>query len=382
MEEVKSMAGFDPFAVIKRGLKVLRKEFSNNKNETPLSTQTIRSAKPNVLNQADSTKNVKAQKELHDTQNTMVDEQTQVTTPTPLSAHLMPATLLVLYLDEQQASLTDASVLHGYRGQEVELDIKRFRDYYVSQIEGYTSNFVERYGVIKVHYQRRKAAAVWLLAKDIDQQNLLAKPEFVHGKLNAPYSLVAPSFANYRLLQARGPVTGYFLERQQFVTYLYRQKLWQDVDESLRLLKVTDFIKCISEPHGQELKMTLAKNTLWQVYKSVRTTDGILWYCLGGNTWVKNSQHTQLMERKQYLNEVKQTQQVAKSYAVSLNVSAKIDFIPGKKVTLYDLPCGKKTAQLDDGQTVQLSAHKNINGMQWYHVTDVGWLLAEYLKFK
>src|SRR5699024_6824380 len=106
------MAGFDPFAVIKRGLKVLRKEFSNNKNETPLSTQTIGSVKTNVLNKANSTKNVKAQKELHDTQNTMVDEQTQVTTPTPLSAHLMPATLLVLYLDEQQASLTDASVLH------------------------------------------------------------------------------------------------------------------------------------------------------------------------------------------------------------------------------------------------------------------------------
>src|SRR5699024_5273021 len=107
------------------------------KNETPLSTQTIGSVKTNVLNKANSTKNVKAQKELHDTQNTMVDEQTQVTTPTPLSAHLMPATLLVLYLDEQQASLTDASVLHGYRGQEVELDVKRFRDYYVSQIEGY-----------------------------------------------------------------------------------------------------------------------------------------------------------------------------------------------------------------------------------------------------
>lgn len=383
MEEVRYMSRFGPFNVIKRGLKVLRKEFSTKKNDE--SSSTPDRVQVNILRE-NTSPTVSSQLKLHSGKEKKQTEQFSAeNAKSQLSqtiARPIPATILVLFLDEKQNYLAKAQVLHGYRGQEVDFKIKRFSGYYISHIEGYTSNFTDKYGVIKIHYQRHQAAAVWLLAKDIDQQNLLTKPEFIHGKLHAPYSLVAPSFANYRLLEARGPVNGHFSKRQQFVIYLYRQKLWQNVDEKMRLIQTTDFVKCVSEPQGKELKMTLAKNTFWQIFKTVQTSDGQLWYCLGGNTWVKATENTKLVDKDKYLTGKTRADPVSKSYAVPLHVSAKIDFIPGKRVNLYDLPCGKKTAQLEDGQTVKLNAQKFINGMQWYHVTNVGWLLAEYLNFK
>ncbi|WEV56185.1 MucBP domain-containing protein [Ligilactobacillus acidipiscis] len=376
------MSGFEPFNVIKRGLKVLRKEFSAEKNEkTPSTTEYTQTRIYHENNDSKVTTRPEVHSEIASVSKKPIFKQKNKGELASTSARPIPAALLVLYLDEKQNYLAAAQVLHGYRGQEIDLKLKRFSDYYISQIEGYTSTFIHKYGVIKIHYHRHQAAVVWLLAKDIDQQTMLAKPEFVRGKLHAPYSLVAPSFANYRLLQARGPVTGHFLERQQFVTYLYRQKLWEKVDEELRLLKTTDFIKCVSEPHGRTLKMTLAKNTFWQIFKTVTTTDNQIWYCLGGNTWVKADENIKVVDKNKYLTQMAQTNNVPESYAVSLKASATIDFIPGKKVNLYDLPCGKKTAQLMDGQNVKLSAQKNINGMQWYQVANVGWLLAEYLKF-
>lgn len=381
---MNKLARFEPLQIIRRGWRVLKAEFSAERPLTPLAQtdadQELTSLEfAPALNEEDSVKpagrSPQAQTEPTNTAQTMPVKVSRTVSP-------ISATILVLYLDDQQKSMTDPQILHGDQGQPVHLELKQFRNYYVKNIAGYTSTFTERYGVIKIHYAAKKAAPVWLLAKDLDDHSLLTKPEFIHGELNEPYSLVAPSFINYQLQQARGPVTGRFLERQQIVTYLYRQKLWREVDESLRLLQVTDFTACVSAPHGQTLHLTLAKNTLWQVFKSVTTTDDNVWYCLGGNTWVKQSDQTKLLDRQKYLTQAKSASQVPESYAVTLHAKATIDFIPGKKVALYDLPCGKKQDTLADGTAVKLTAQKNLSGMQWYCVADHGWILAEYLNFK
>lgn len=377
------MTRFKPFQIIKRGWKVLKKEFSSDSQRQDSSSPKTRPqssvSQPEHENMNTPLDSPNRSKEVRSPNNQFSSLPTETFNSNTVQP--IPATLLILYLDAQTNFLAAPQVLHGFKGQTVHFDLKRFKNYYLNNIQGYTSVFTDRYGIVKVHYEHTKAAAVWLLAKDVDDQTLLAKPEFIHGELNEPYSLVAPSFVNYQLLQARGPVTGHFLDQQQTVTYLYRQKLWQEVDDSLQLIQATEFIQCVSAPHGKPLRMTLAKNTFWQVFKTVTTTDEAVWYCLGGDTWVRASEQTRLVDREKYLIQPAAAKQIPENYAVALHTKATINFVPGKKVSLYDLPCGKKQAELADGSPVNLSAQKNLQGMQWYCVADVGWILAEYLTF-
>lgn len=365
------MAKLTPLTVLRRGLKALKNEFKPQPAKHPVQSKKPQEKKqsqaPQVNRQriAEASKNEPAKKEQ---------------APALLSARPIPATLLVLYLDENDHYLTDPQVLHGYRGENVELDLKSFQTFYLSELYGYTSRFIDRYGVVKLRYQKRTAAAIWVMAKDIDEQFLLAKPEFIHGSLHAPYSLSAPSFPNYRLVQAHGPVTGSYSTQQQFVTYLYRKKLWQEVDETPQLLLVTDFTACYSEPHGTKLKLTLAKNTRWQVFKTVKTTDDSLWYCLGGNTWTKQGETTQLFMEKQ--GTIAEDHHTGTLLGITLHeVPATVSFIPGRTVNVYRTPCGKKAGEISDGTQVTVTARKDIDQMHWYQIDQTEWILGEYLHF-
>ncbi len=367
------MVRFTPLQVIKRGFKALKKEFASD-NQTVDHIETNNNARTYPLQVPKKSPQIKKKAE---------------TQPQPHFspffakglAHPIPAVILVMYLDEKQNYLMDPQIVRGYRGQEFELVIKNFPDYYVTNIAGFTTSFVDRYGVVKILYQRRNAAALWIFAKDIDEQRLLAAPEFVHGKLHAPYSLSAPSFANYVLVQAHGPVTGRFLNSQQFVTYFYRKKWWEEVDESLRLLKIIEFTECVDAPYGKRISLTLAKDTVWQAFKSVKTTDKTIWYCLGGNTWIKQNKNIKVLTHRNHLEQPSPADTSLKNYATPIQTQARIDFVPGKKVTLYDKPCGKKSSQLKHGTVITLTAHKHLAGMHWYQIDNDGWILQEYLRF-
>ena len=58
-----------------------------------------------------------------------------------------------------------------------------------------------------------------------------------------------------------------------------------------------------------------------------------------------------------------------------------IDFVPNKKLTLYNRPFGEPVDSIEDGSIVTITEREGGREMQWFKVDDRGWTIRQYLDF-
>lgn len=289
------------------------------------------------------------------------------------------STIIIIYQDENRRSLSSPQIISGKRGEAINFKFKEFEHFDLIHIDGFTSVFVEPYGSMTLTYRRQSGANIWLFSQDIDDLHMLGKPRFVSGKVDEKYSLTPPNFIGYNLLRAEGPVNGNFNEQQQVVTYYYRDASWKEVDFNVKYLKMRVSQPGYDAPHGNDTYITLAKDTVWQVFETVQLTSGERWHCLGGNLWIQeNYDKVRFVDSlPQYQIEDKST----KPFTIDLNFQAIIDFVPNKKLTLYNRPFGEPVDSIEDGSIVTITEREGGREMQWFKVDDRGWTIRQYLDF-
>lgn len=289
------------------------------------------------------------------------------------------STIIIIYQDENHHSLSSPQIISGKRGEAINVKFKEFNHFDLIHIEGFTSVFVEPYGSMILTYRRQSGANIWLFSKDIDDSHMLGKPRFVSGKVDEKYNLTPPNFLGYNLLRAQGPVNGNFNDKQQVVTYYYRDATWKNVDFDIKYLKMKVSQPGFDAPRGNDTFITLAKDTVWQVFETVQLVSGERWHCLGGNLWVGED-----YDKVRFVDALPQyqvTDNSEKNFAINLNFQAIIDFVPGKELTLYDRPFGNPIDSIKDGSIVTITEREGGRDMQWFKIDDRGWTIRQYLDF-
>lgn len=321
--------------------------------------------------------------------NTAENENT-VKLPNIQKTHVIPsnkaelvssnATLLIIYKDIDDNLLVSSELISGKLGSDFRLRFKEFPNYILIKIHGFTSTFVDEYGVVTLTYRKRTAANVWIFCVDADDNNFLHKPTFLNGCLNDSYSLASPTIKGYHLLYANGPVTGSFSNKQQVVTYAYRKATWKRVDYVVLFLQMKNYVVCYDDPAGKKTRVTLAKGTIWQTFQKILFTDGSSWYCMGGNIWIKNDSSLFKIV-KPYSTTKIQTKVINLPFSTKLNQPAKIDFVPNKETTIYNNPFGQPLRKISHDKSVTLTAKVNTSHMTWFEVDNNGWINSQYLKY-
>ena len=287
------------------------------------------------------------------------------------------STIIIIYQDENHQSLSSPQIISGKRGEAINFKFKEFDHYDLININGFTSIFVEPYGSITLTYRRQSGANIWLFSQDIDDLHMLGKPRFVSGKVDEKYALTPPDFIGYNLLRAEGNVKGNFTDKQQVVTYYYRDATWKEVDFNVKYLKMKVSQPGYDAPKGNDTYITLAKDTVWQVFESVHLTNGERWHCLGGNLWILED-----YDKVKFVDSLPQYSigtNHGYQFSIYLNVQAIIDFVPGEKLTLYDRPFGDPIDSIEDGSIVTITERQGGRDMQWFKIDDRGWTIRQYL---
>lgn len=309
-------------------------------------------------------------------------KQTEVKTNTKeikKHATTQDSTVILIFQDEDKRFLTSPQIISGKRHEPIKFRFKDFESYDLIKIDGFTSEFVLPYAAMTFTYRKKDAGNIWIFCQDIDDLHFLQKPTFAKGKVDEEFTLSSPAIRNYTLLRARGTTHGLFTYEQQAVTYYYRRDTWKEVDYIPRYLKIKTSISCLDAPDGNETNVILAKDTVWQTFETITTTNDQLWYCLGGSLWIKyDAELMTLLEQKPDTTKAPIGPENLPQ-SINLQHNAMIDFIPGGELVLYDKPFGKKVGLIKNGQIVTLTGRIRVEGMQWFEVNGLGWTIREYL---
>ena len=294
----------------------------------------------------------------------------------PRALKPVEATIIVLFLNQQGNQIADPEIIHGNLGQPADIKFRQFKNYHLIGIHGYTLSFVHRHAVVTLNYEKALGGSVWALCRDYINSNLLSKPQFYQGKIGEAYSVSIPQIRNYIFMRAEGQLEGRFSSKQKLITLFYKNATWTDVYPESGLLKMLRDTSCYSDIEGEKLDTPLAAGSIWRTFYHVDLISGARWYNLGGSIWVESSRNMTFVSP--YKDE-QPDESLANMTAVS--VRATIDFIPGKSVMIFNRPCGKKIASLDNGLLVDLVKYCRADGMDWFFIKERGWIPAIYLKF-
>lgn len=291
------------------------------------------------------------------------------------------ALLLIVYQDIHNKLLFPSQIISGQLGEKLRMQFKVFPDYNLVRINGFTSYFASRYGIITLTYNKKDAGVIWILCRDIDTNFFLSDPYLIRGKVKEPFELYSPTLAGYNLIRVKGNLRGNFSYDQKFVTFYYRQSSWKDVRKVENYLKILGPLASYEQPQGKELNISFALNTVWRTFSSITMENGDLWYCLGGAIWIKFDP-----QKVVYSNKRAESTLLPAKASVEINNfkesrEALVDFIPNGKVAAYDSPFGQKIGLFADKTKVVVTAQAINDGVTWFKLRQGAWIPRQYLKF-
>ena len=292
-------------------------------------------------------------------------------------SRLNSAAILIVYRDETKQDLCAPLLIYGQKNSPLHVEFKKFKNYDLIHIDGFTTTFADNYGMMTLTYRAKDAGVIWIFCRDIDDFHLLQEPRLISGKMADSYAIVSPEITGYTLLRATGHPRGIFSKKQKTTTFFYRKKNWVKVIYEQKYLQMNDFIQCFATPNGKLLKITLAKETIWQTFESIQLADKTWWHCMGGNIWIKETPNafTEVLTNK------KPSKKTPEFLTDKVAYQAIIDYVPHKKLTTYDQPFGKPLTKILDQTKVTLTQSVLIHGLTWYQIADSGWVIKQYLKF-
>lgn len=115
------------------------------------------------------------------------------------------------------------------------------------------------------------------------------------------------------------------------------------------------------------LAVSLSNRTDWKIDQKSTHSDGSIWYRVATNQWVS-------------ANDV---QVKGSNYVTSVSGMAKINYIPGYGVNVYNSPAANNKftgTRLADGTTWRVTSKQIVDGQTWYKV-NAGWVNGKYCIF-
>ena len=133
-------------------------------------------------------------------------------------------TVLVTYVDEQDAQVADPETLEGEVDAAYTAQKKEVSGYNFLRVEGSeTGTFKTEVQNVKYIYQAIPKPRGTVNVTYVDEQNAkLADPETLEGEVDAAYTAQKKEVSGYNFLRVEGPETGTFKSEVQNVKYIYQ----------------------------------------------------------------------------------------------------------------------------------------------------------------
>jgi hypothetical protein len=222
---------------------------------------------------------------------------------------------------------------------------------------------------------------VWAYYINIDDQSNIVAPQLLKGLYGQHYVVDKTELDNFRFIKAEGDLTGTFEDQPGSVQLFYRKANWAEMEDVDMYLHLKDNTVIYDGIEGLKTPSSLPEGMTIRAFKRVATTNGEFWYEISPDQWVLYKDMEITKNPFEHI-ELSPSGQQLKFDPVG-EVPAQIDYIPGKKIQVYEKPYGKITNELEDGTEVTVIATSTgDDGVTWYKIKGDEFINGTYVKLK
>ncbi|QBO36649.1 hypothetical protein EQG49_09285 [Periweissella cryptocerci] len=223
---------------------------------------------------------------------------------------------------------------------------------------------------------------VWVYVEDIDTHEELTGPTILSGMLGENYQVQMPHLPAYKLIQNDGDLNGQFTNATQSVRLFMRRADWAETQVINSFVQVKEPTPLFDETDGEPTGEYLQPDTVAKTTFRVATTQGKFWYNVGERRWVEYDRHNVDLRETSRTDAQIAAELVSPSWETTqVQQNAVIDFVPDQYTAVYSSPYGRIIGEIRDGAQVQISEIiDDPSGVDWYQLTDIGWVTSLYVK--
>lgn len=223
---------------------------------------------------------------------------------------------------------------------------------------------------------------VWVYVEDIDTHEELAAPIILAGALGENYAVSMPHLPAFKLVESVGPMTGQFSDSTQTVRLFMRRSDWAEAQAINLFLQVKAQTPIYDETDGDETGQHLQPDTVAKTTYRVATMQGKFWYQIGDRQWILYDRHNVDLRETSRTDEQLAAELATPTWATTtVHKPAVIDFVPDQYTAVYSSPYGRIIGEIRDGAQVEVTEIvDDPSGVDWYQLTDIGWVTSLYVK--
>ena len=299
------------------------------------------------------------------------------------------------YVDSLGHEIAKSKTIKGHYLDKLDIPWQEIPGYVLSSVTNFQQTFIPNSDGIYLVYVNQLSAPVIVYHRNSHGQ-LISDPQYLEGKLNQSFDSHPLQEANHFLIHTPNNASGQFTDKVQEQEYIYNVRPIRELKIQKNLyVKTQNNTNVFSEPLSKDpLDKKLPYGTSWKVFGAVSETyNNIIWYNLGGNTWVPSSEKitTEIVNRpttkqemlnsplNQSVNDISYTYSVIDSMNINRNV--KVLYYSDQYITAWKTPYGDMDNQRFKGDQ-QVFVNKIVqldNYSVWAQLDDGYYVESKYL---
>ncbi|MDR4934644.1 MucBP domain-containing protein [Companilactobacillus paralimentarius] len=301
----------------------------------------------------------------------------------------------VHYVDSLGKEISKPVTIKGHYLDKLDIPWQEIPGYVLSSVTNFQQTFIPNSDGIYLVYASQLSAPVIVYHRNTDG-NLIADPQYLEGELNRQFDSHPLQEADHFLVHSPKEPHGQFTNKVQEQEYVYNVLPVREFKIKKNLyIRTKDNVNVFSEPTSKvPLDKPLPFGTDWKVYRAVQETyNSTIWYNLGGNTWIPNSERimTRIIQQPTSQQEMLRSllsetaSNISYTYSVidsmNINRSVKILYYSDQFVTAWKTPYGDMDNQrYQGGQFVFVKTLVQLDNYSvWAQLDDGYYIESKYL---
>ncbi len=262
------------------------------------------------------------------------------------------------YVDSIGNPISEPVTLQGHYMDALDMPWKTIPGYVLSSVQNFQQSFIPNSDGIYLIYFKQIAAPVVVYHRNTNGE-LISDPQFLYGELNKDYQAKPLAEAERFLVNYPKKAKGQFSSQVQEYEFVYNTipLVRYKIDKDL-FIKTNNDVNVFEEPGSKvPLQLPIPHDSTWRVYKALKETySNIIWYNLGGSTWIPSSEEITPVVLKEYTaKQIEQQRQlnnplnatannISYIYQIidsrNINRPAKILYYEDQNITAWETPYG------------------------------------------
>ncbi|MQS98552.1 MucBP domain-containing protein [Companilactobacillus halodurans] len=301
----------------------------------------------------------------------------------------------VHYVDSIGKEIIQPTTIKGHYLDKLDIPWKEIPGYILSSVTNFQQTFIPNSDGIYLVYASQLSAPVIVYHRNTEG-NLISDPQYLIGDLNRKFDTKPLEEANRFLIHGPKKPTGQFTQQVQEQEYTYNLLPVRNYQISKDLfIQTSNNVRVFDQPLSKKpLEKVLPYGTTWKVYRAVQESyNNIIWYNLGGNTWIPSTENITPKEikkessRQEMLDSplAETASNISYTYSVidsmNINRSVEIMYYKDQYITAWQTPYGDMDNQrYRGGEKVLVKKLVQLDNYSvWAELSDGFYIESKYL---